>query len=104
MDKCETCVWYVYDEDYDDYICDMDLDEDESNKTHPQAALPGGMRACSAEKNTTHWVVFPVFCGALSGLALAAAQQRRGAGVAYQRRYRVGRQFHVHQRLSASRM
>ena len=29
MDKCETCVWYVYDEDYDDYICDMDLDEDE---------------------------------------------------------------------------
>ena len=28
MDKCETCVWYVYDEDYDDYICDMDLDED----------------------------------------------------------------------------
>lgn len=29
MDKCETCVWYVYDEDYDDYICGMDLDEDE---------------------------------------------------------------------------
>ena len=26
MDKCETCVWYVYDEDYDDYICDMDLE------------------------------------------------------------------------------
>jgi len=62
------------------------------------------MRACSAEKNTTHWVVFPVFCGAASGLTLAAAQQRRGAGVAYQRRYRVGRQFRVHQRLSASRM
>ena len=32
MDKCETCVWYVYDEDYDDYICDMDLDEDEMLK------------------------------------------------------------------------
>lgn len=29
MDKCETCVWYVYDEEYDDYLCDMDLDEDE---------------------------------------------------------------------------
>lgn len=61
------------------------------------------MRACSAEKNTTHWVVF-LFGGASSGLTLAAAQQRRGAGVAYQRRYRVGRQFRVHQRLSASRM
>ena len=32
MDKCETCVWYVYDEDYDDYICDMDLDEDEMER------------------------------------------------------------------------
>ena len=48
MDKCETCVWYVYearkmgqgnncescayylyDEDYECYVCDMDLDEDE---------------------------------------------------------------------------
>ena len=32
MDKCETCVWYVYDEDYDDYICEMDLDEDEMQR------------------------------------------------------------------------
>lgn len=29
MDKCETCVFYLYDEEYDDYVCDMDLDEDE---------------------------------------------------------------------------
>ena len=29
MDKCESCVYYSYDEDYDDYICEMDLDEDE---------------------------------------------------------------------------
>ena len=28
MNKCETCVFYLYDEDYDDYVCDMDLDED----------------------------------------------------------------------------
>ena len=21
MDKCESCVFYSYDEDYDDYIC-----------------------------------------------------------------------------------
>ena len=27
--KCETCVYYSYDEEYDDYICEMDLDEDE---------------------------------------------------------------------------
>ncbi len=29
VDKCESCVFYSYDEDYDDYICEMDLDEDE---------------------------------------------------------------------------
>lgn len=27
--KCENCVYYSYDETYDDYICEMDLDEDE---------------------------------------------------------------------------
>lgn len=27
--KCETCVYYSYNEEYDDYICEMDLDEDE---------------------------------------------------------------------------
>ena len=29
MDKCESCAFYSYDEDYDDYVCEMDLDEDE---------------------------------------------------------------------------
>ena len=27
--KCESCQYYNYDELYDDYVCDMDLDEDE---------------------------------------------------------------------------
>lgn len=27
--KCESCVYYSYDEEYDDYICEIDLDEDE---------------------------------------------------------------------------
>lgn len=28
-DKCESCVFYSMDEEYDDYVCEMDLDEDE---------------------------------------------------------------------------
>ena len=28
-DKCESCNFYNYDEAYDDYVCEMDLDEDE---------------------------------------------------------------------------
>lgn len=27
--NCECCINYVYDEDFDYYVCDMDLDEDE---------------------------------------------------------------------------
>lgn len=27
--NCESCVNYVYDEDYECYVCESDLDEDE---------------------------------------------------------------------------
>lgn len=27
--ECETCWYYDYDEEYDEYYCMMDLDEDE---------------------------------------------------------------------------
>ena len=30
-DKCESCMFYTYDEIYDDYVCDMDLDEAAGN-------------------------------------------------------------------------
>lgn len=32
MTGCETCANYVYDEDYECYTCEMDLDEDEMGK------------------------------------------------------------------------
>jgi hypothetical protein len=27
--SCDTCAYYYFDEEYDDYICDMDIDEDD---------------------------------------------------------------------------
>ena len=27
--NCESCVYYDYDEDYEEYVCTMNLDEDE---------------------------------------------------------------------------
>lgn len=30
--NCETCVNFVYDEDYECYICEMNLDEDDMVK------------------------------------------------------------------------
>ena len=29
MTICEDCVYYANDEEYDDYLCEQDLDEDE---------------------------------------------------------------------------
>lgn len=39
--SCETCRNYVYDEDYEYYVCDMDLDEDEMYRF-----LSGTQREC----------------------------------------------------------
>ncbi len=27
--SCEHCTYYAYDEEYDDYVCDVNMDEDE---------------------------------------------------------------------------
>lgn len=27
--SCETCTYFTYDEDYESYVCDIDMDEDE---------------------------------------------------------------------------
>ncbi len=29
MSRCEDCIYYAYDEEYDEYFCEQDLDEDE---------------------------------------------------------------------------
>lgn len=30
--NCETCTWYMFDEEYDAYVCDMNLDQDEMER------------------------------------------------------------------------
>ncbi|MGN1417233.1 MAG: DUF6472 family protein [Oscillospiraceae bacterium] len=30
--NCESCAYYVYDDEYDQYFCDIDLDEDEMGR------------------------------------------------------------------------
>lgn len=38
---CESCVFYDYDEDYDAYVCTMNLDQDEMG-----AFLSGNTKYC----------------------------------------------------------
>ena len=30
--SCDFCAYYVYDEDYESYVCDVNLDEDELSR------------------------------------------------------------------------
>jgi hypothetical protein len=39
--NCESCVFYDYDEDYETYVCTMNLDEDEMVRF-----LSGNTRTC----------------------------------------------------------
>ena len=32
LTNCETCTYYLYDEDLDCYVCQMNLDEDEMGR------------------------------------------------------------------------
>lgn len=43
MSECESCVNYVFDEDWEQYVCAADLDEDEMGRF-----LSGTSREC-------HW-------------------------------------------------
>ncbi len=38
---CEQCAFFVYDEEYDGYFCDMDIDEDDTARL-----FSGGADAC----------------------------------------------------------
>ena len=29
MNQCDECVYFVYDEDYEEYLCEVDMDEDD---------------------------------------------------------------------------
>ena len=40
-EQCESCAYYYYDEEYECYVCDMDLDEDEL-----QRFISGTARGC----------------------------------------------------------
>ncbi|MBR1757326.1 MAG: hypothetical protein IJ744_01185 [Lachnospiraceae bacterium] len=52
MDHCESCTYYLYDEEYETYYCDRDLDEDEM--VH---FLQGSKRACPYYRSDNEYEV-----------------------------------------------
>ena len=52
MDRCDTCVNFVYDEDYECYICEADLDEDEMARF-----MTSSYRDCPYYRNGDEYLV-----------------------------------------------
>ena len=32
MSSCDTCAYLTYDDDYEDYVCDINMDEDDYSR------------------------------------------------------------------------
>ena len=37
--SCESCTYYIYDEDYESYVCDKNMDEDEYIRLNMQLSV-----------------------------------------------------------------
>ncbi len=36
MGRCDDCAYYVYDEEYDEYVCEANMDEDDFSRMMEQ--------------------------------------------------------------------
>ena len=39
MNQCDQCVYFVYDEDYEEYLCEADMDEDDYGRLMSDSRL-----------------------------------------------------------------
>lgn len=49
---CDTCAYMIYDEDYDDYVCDCQMDEDDYYHV-----LRSGHKKCPFYRNGDEYLV-----------------------------------------------
>ena len=52
MDQCETCAYYVYDEDYEEYYCEAEMDEDDYARL-----LSANRKTCPFYRNGDEYAV-----------------------------------------------
>ncbi|MDO4619028.1 MAG: DUF6472 family protein [Lachnospiraceae bacterium] len=52
MNQCDECAYYAYDEEYDDYVCEANMDEDDY-----QRMVSGYYRQCPLYRNGDEYAV-----------------------------------------------
>ena len=50
--QCTTCAYYSYDEDYDEYLCDCQIDEDDYYRI-----MQGSYKSCPYYRNGDEYAV-----------------------------------------------
>lgn len=50
--NCDTCAFFIYDEDDECYVCDIDMDEDDYGRI-----MSGHYRACPYYRNGDEYAV-----------------------------------------------
>lgn len=50
--SCDSCAYLVFDEDYEDYICDINMDEDDYSRL-----MENHFRECPYYKNGDEYAV-----------------------------------------------
>ena len=49
MSDCDQCAYYYYDEDYEDYLCSADIDEDDYDELPEVKQNPAGKKISSQD-------------------------------------------------------
>lgn len=52
MMNCDDCAFYIYDEDYDEYYCSADMDEDDYSRL-----ITGQYKSCPLWRNGDEYAV-----------------------------------------------
>lgn len=50
--NCDTCAYFVFDEEYEDYVCSVDMDEDDLGRL-----MSGTVKACVFYRNGDEYAV-----------------------------------------------
>lgn len=50
--QCLTCAYYAYDEDYEEYVCDVQMDEDDYYRI-----MQGSSKSCPYYRNGDEYAV-----------------------------------------------
>ena len=57
MAQCESCAYYAYDEEYEEYYCTADLDEDDVYEMELRGSFSPGGASCRFYRNGDEYAV-----------------------------------------------